>query len=1595
MTTTATAAVPAASPTLPRRRRWWWRWTMRLLAIVVLLRVLLALFLADLLGVVAGTLGLTLHVQSTSLSLLGLSFRAEDLVVQVAGRPDVTPLLTAHDLVVDLSMHDLLAGRVVIVDAALTSARITIWRGPDGKLVLPAELTESAPVEEAPPPPEPAPFRFELPVEIRSARLHDVQLTFVDNVPAPPLAVTATVDLDAASLGDPQRTGTLAVYVRSPGWFDKAAFTATVLATGDRAEVEWQAVLHGVRPAALPVKLDLPPELQGELGYFDAEGALRGEVRADAPQMPAVTANVDVRVAHGDKRSSCVVQVGPLARNAAGGDDLPFHVALEAPAFVQQLRVDGGTLSRTGDAMAARGRVAVEGLTLTPLTTALRESGIVLPDGGLRIAAGFDVELGAGITASLHDAAIEGGGETVSLAKAAVNDLRSADGGLAIGSVEIDGPVAAARRDADGTLVLAGVRIVPVTAPPTPPAAPPAPRPAPFALPKVRLGSFAWRGVACTFTDATTQPPAAITIDEVDVSGDGLTIGSKAPDGRLAASLRVADTVESLQAELRLQSTESAVGAELQVDANGITAGALAPWLRTVGFAPALRSGRLRLLASASVERGDAGPTITARLADARFTDGDAVLLGVRNVTGSDVRPAGDVADLGTWRIQEPFVAVHRDANGLLHVAGLQQLAPDQAPAIAAKPPQQPRPAAPRSLPRARIAVDQAVLRWSVDGAPPCSFGVDATVDAGGGALPVTIESTLHVPGALQRAHLTAKLTPDAGWRIESAVNVEGIHGAGFAAVLPPHVRCALTDGAMQANVAAHVRLGTKTGLALQLDGLRLTDHGEELAALDHLELDAPEISAERVHVAKLDGRGFRALLTTTADGTLVAGLLLVPAAATDGSAPVQAQETPSTPLRLPVLAIDSLSLACERVAVSNRRETDSEPMVLTGTLTMEPWAPDLDSDDVAPAKLKLVAAATPLCKEVTADMTVNPYLLQPTANVVLAGKLDLTTIPRVSADLAKRVEGLTADAEFTATLNARFNLHRRDSRTIDPGRPFGAEIVCENLAFRDAANGTTWATVGLVDVDVRAIDPGTGDVLLRSIDVNDGVLAIAQAATGTEVLGMRLLPLAEPPTPIAAAVARQKPSQSELSVDRVSVDGFSIVVNDPTTTPPTSLPFTDVELSLKHFSTRSFTEARPFAFSLTMHGGDVPLPKRVLHGSFITGMLSSATGAVTGQGKDAIEQRALVDEITVAGQLQFVPFLRGQINTRVVDFELQGLAGLAKRSDVEISDGLVNHRSTMDIRGPEGAHMRADTVFTYLSISEPDGGPVSTYLRLPGTLGYVLFLLENDADEHRLPIEATVDTERLGSGAMMQAIADAITALVADAVASAPTRVTGTVTGFFGDVLGWFLGWFGVDYSGEFVAVTVAVPFAAADPLPGAVDVQAVLDEAHDEDIELVLIHELGEGDLPRAEALATPPPDVVARTVEHLRTRHAAMDAVRCTLATEIAALYATGRMQEAWVKQEQLVAEDNRLGELEQALDEALTMLAGDTPHAQRRRTQAAAQALGNKRLSIVQDRLRQLAPDLTEERIIVRPARAAVGDLPAGGRVIVTTRRRTAR
>lgn len=1571
---TTPTPVPMTTPKPKARRR---RWLLRLALAAVIARLLLAVFLPQVVAFAASFAGLEVTMRGASLSLFGLSFHADDLVARDAQDRSAPPLLQAQELVVDLSAMHLFAGDLVFVDVSLAGGRIALQNRPDGSLRLPAswqtgDATASGNVAaEA----TKTPSNFQLPLSISSLRLHDLVVQFQDVTSLPPTTVAAEVDVEVSDLGRVDRPGSILVRAHQPDWLDTAWLRAEVTASATRLDVSFEVGVRGVHTARLPYATTLQslgrdaPVLDADLG-----GTLRGSVRSTGQPELSTVLRGSVR-SNDEDRLHATLAIGPN-QDDIGGSTWPMTAELRAPGIVERVHVRSCQFA-IGQSVDLRGAIEVDGLSLQRLPAGWMPTTLQMPAGGLDTKFAFDATLGDDTTATVRDLEVRSGDERVTLRQLAVQRLRFDATGLRLERLQFaDGNIGLTQH-ADGSFGCAGVRFT--AGPPTTPAATAA-TPRPAAWPTIQVAHLDGTGLRGSWRDE--RKAAALPIELQRLQGTGLAFGTQAPPGTLSLQVHVPDAVDSLAADLTLQSTPPDFTVEARLRGEGITAAALRPWLAPHNIEPTLRAATLQGLAAATLARRDDGISIDGKLANLRLQDGDDVLLSVRSVLGTQMQLAGDATKFGDWRVADPFLAVHRDDSGFrlggLHfAANSAPRAADATPAPDSATPSSSLP--PRPLQHGELAIERAVVRWSQPDHAPLALGFDATVGrVAADSAPTPFQATLRLDGALRAATVQGTIAWAPDLRIAAVADVEGMHGNGLDRFLPASMRCTLIDGTLQAKAEAHF---SATTARVALRDLSLHDRGEELAAASVAEVQIARPDADHVHCTGLRMQGVRAVLASTPEGLHVPGLRL--AASAGEPAPAGTPAVASPDLRLPWVSIDGGLFEFERVVWRDRRTGEGEPVVLTGRVTLAPFA-NAPEADPATAQVQATFQLPPLCAFGSADVRLQPYALAPTLTATITAKgLDPSAIGRVVPSLAPQVQAATTATELHAELHARLDLGRRDPCVLHPDRPLAGELTGDRIVLRDTASGEDLVRIGSFDVTARAIDLRTGSILLRSIELDDPFLRARATPGGLEIAGLRLPP--SPPVPTDASTANVAASPPpEFAVDRFTLNGLAIDWRDQTTEPATHLPIAagDVTIQGLHLGATPGAANRPITFSATVHGGEVALEQRIVRSSMLAGVLGSTVAAIAGtDDRHRLEPRPFVDAIEVQGHLLPSQPLRGQVRVDLTGFELAALRGLAKQGGIDITDGLFDQSLRIDLRGHDGIHIGARQVFTFLSLTEPPGGPISTYLRLPAPLDSVLFLLRNEDDEHRLPVQLHVPAGGLSAASVRETIAEAVLRIVAAAVAGSAERTAGVLTGALG-------------LSGDAALPAPAtLPFAAGDPLPLAALPGTIVDALRDDpQLELLLVHELGAGDLARATALANPGPDRIEPEVERLRRSRRELQRQRLPLAERCEALFLAGQLHEARAAQLELQANDRRLGELEGSLDAMLGMLAGDSPRAARRRTTAAAAELAASRLAAVRAQVLAL-PGLDASRVVARSPRGVptVG-IAEGGRVIATLRRR---
>lgn len=1324
-------------------------------------------------------------------------------------------------------------------------------------------------------------------------------------------------------------------------------------------------------------------------------------------------------------------QLGPWsARPGAEPAAMDLRLVAALPGIVERIAIENAQGDPYPPGHTVECSVALEGITLARLEPWLRRAGIgsTFRDGSLRLRLLAEVAAATdeGFTADLAVRDLElrdGGGQQLSLEEVSVRGLQFAPARreLSLGRIAVAGPDVRVLRAQDGSLELPGL----VLRPAADEDAGEGERGQPVAAAghteegapwRIGLQSLRWQGAQIGFRDERPQPPLELALRDVELLASDLAVGRPASGGqpgRVRLSLSVAGVCERLSVEGTVAARPGGGAAALEILATGLDLDGLEPWLAPLGLEPALDDGRLALTATAEVGPEDDGTLADLQVRDLALQSGGETVLAVGQAALRGWRGSGERTSVATIRLVRPRLVLGRLADGSLQLPGLRTTPPAGGNG---EPPEEPAPAqaaVAADAPRLRIdtvEVDQLQVLWTdaraaAEARGPERLELTADLDAGpvrvgADVAPTPLDLRIGLGDVLEelRLHGTATLDPQEP-SLELRLQGRGLRGAALAGLLPPGLSVTLEDGALDATVAAAVRAGDGTVAAqLTVSDLEVTDGGAEIAAVDHLHVDVPALGEDLVHLSALELSGVRARVARSAEGLGLAGLRTAGGGseARGGGEAGGPAAPPPEPLVLPPVRIDRIDLAVGPIEVHPDVGHGEPVAVSLRVRTTEPWATDPE-DPAATGALPLVVtgAATPVVDQLELRADLFPFAPDPRVDASLeVSGIDADALARAAPALADRLgPGGMTDGRLRVQVSGELRLARRTPYELPLGHPFGFDLGIEELVLRDGEGPVLLGVAG-VDAEVAGFDPATGALGIRSLLVDAPTIRLLRTAEGLHVGGLVLRPAAPPP-PGAARPPAPPPDEgtpAAVGIDELTVNGLALQYRDETTTPPTLLPVDDLTLQVRHYRSKAAGDAVPTTIHAFLHGGDVRLPPRADAGSLLAGIVSSAARAVTGGGGDAeTEPHAVVEEIALVASLQRAPVLRGRVRLDVRGFELRALRGLAAGGAVDIGDGVLDAGAVVELAGSEGALVLAQLVFSHLSLSEPAGGPISTYLRLPAPLDTVLFALRNSAGEHVVPLDFHVPPDGLDAGSIQRRAIEAFTRVVADAIAGAPLRVAGTA-------FGWLLDLFGFGGRENLAELHGAIPFAPGtadlpDRPPAELPELAPLVErlADDEEIALVLEHDLGQADLDVATLRANPPLDDLAAAIARLRRLHTELEHERRVTAARVRGLFAAGQVHAAEEGARGLRVLDDRIGGTQMALDRLLQQLRPGAGRRAPHRGRRAAAEIARQRLEAVRAWLAAAVGPEAAERIEVRPtgARVAAGG-DATGRVTVRAR-----
>lgn len=735
------------------------------------------------------------------------------------------------------------------------------------------------------------------------------------------------------------------------------------------------------------------------------------------------------------------------------------------------------------------------------------------------------------------------------------------------------------------------------------------------------------------------------------------------------------------------------------------------------------------------------------------------------------------------------------------------------------------------------------------------------------------------------------------------------------------------------------------------------------------------------------------------------------PAVRIAGSASGIDDAASSRPDELPTVLLDHLDLGIAQVHFEDQTHGDATPLDFALHLVSEApqtlLAPDAES--LEPIQFLIEGACDPIARELLGTLTVTPYAPVPEFDLILAAQgLRGEGLTEVLPDLAEQLDGSQlADGSLTMHLNAIAEWRRRSPVDFDLSAGFGGELLLQDVLLIPQPGAEPVLGLESLRIEAKQIRPETGAVHLTSVEITKPIARIRQDARGLHALGLTLLTPPEaaegsgvetegppegidgdpsgpvtgegaspavadgqdPEAPVEQAPPLERAPGPEFRVDEFLVQGLDVRFLDERSDPPLDLPLEDLEVELQRFTTLAFHEPRPVRFRALLTGGNVALPQRDPANSLLLSVAEAAAAKMRGD-QDAfeLEQRSAFEEMSLSGRLQLYPHIVGWAKAQVVNLELSGFRGPAADAGVDIGDGLLDSQVDLRFGGEAGVTIDTTTTLRHLSLSEPPGGPISTYLKLPAPLDTVLFMLRDREGQQNLPFTLHVEESGVSGGRIAKEAVKTLGLVIGEAVAASPLRFATSLT----DLVG-LTGDESIQAEGQ--AVVVGFAPGASTPTDAAwANIEAILDPlSRDDELIVTLEHRFSEEDLERAAAIANPSVEDCLDLSERLRDEKARIALDRKVLAAEVRALHRIGAREQAASVTEKLRAMDQRSLEVEDALDRVLDRLAPGEARRTDRRTRAAALALGDLRLATLSRRLRNSGLRNADLRIDVRRAR----------------------
>lgn len=867
-----------------------------------------------------------------------------------------------------------------------------------------------------------------------------------------------------------------------------------------------------------------------------------------------------------------------------------LSVGLAASGLLDRLWLELAADS-TAELLDARLDLRLGGLDLRPARDLLaplglepREVPITLDlAGAARAESG---EQGLGWSARLDQLALAAGGRpAVTLERLSVEAAPGKGPDLTLSDVLVQGLLARAVVEPDGTLAVPGLAFV-AGAPPAEDEPAEEPEPAEqgaaggLVLDRLRLVDqrvelddrsvspattleLVLRDLTVTHVSTLDTRPSTFTLDAVvpDVL-DQLALSGQVTPAEGGGSLTLDLAVEGLE-PVRLEPHLERAGLRSLLDDARLTSAVEGRWCRTDGGDLVL-DGTLTGLAledpAGTTRLGDVtveGLTVPAdegplRLARLGLTGLGAVVTlhedGRVSLPGLEVLPA------------PAAVAAAEEVVEAVAEAALDQPAPPRddpaaAPAPASADPAMAAPAGP-ALVVDRIAVADNRLRVVLpDGQAlqiaDWDLGV-ADLRAGGGpATTSDLRLTLSIPQVVRQLVLEGGLGAEgADQTLDLSLRAEGLSGQISASLLGPAARPALDDGRLGLDVSA--RVGADGRLDAELSGLALEDGGREWLGLDRLAVVGLR-PGETTTLEALELEGPRLAVVRRADGSL-----RLPAVELPPPAPADGEPAPAPPAAPPAAPAPAAPASSSGGFILDRLVLDGGRVAWRDEALAAPLDQDLtfgvqlDGLDLAagapPAELALRLGLPGALEELTLAGTVLPSPATPEVALALRGRgLTWTSLlPYLPAGSTSQL----SDGRLALDLSAALAPAEAGGQAVT--------VTLADLSLRDGADGEALLGLERLALDAPRLDPAAPSWHVAEL-VLEGLQARAgqDERGGLSALGLQLPPPPEPAEDLAGGPAGAEGAAGNTAAGSAagSTPGPSVAASQPTTVETAAQP--------------------------------------------------------------------------------------------------------------------------------------------------------------------------------------------------------------------------------------------------------------------------------------------------------------------------------------------------------------------------------------------------------------------------------------------------------